>query len=130
MLSHVFVGVSDFERAWAFYQPLMESLGHGLRFHEPEVPWAGWHSAGGERPLFVICKPFDGAGHAAGNGQMTAFMAPTRASVDQAYRWAMDQGCTSEGAPGLRAHYHPFYYGAYFRDPDGNKLAVVCHAPE
>ena len=68
MLSHVFVGVSDFERAWAFYQPLMQNLGHALRFHEPEVPWAGWHSAGGERPLFVICKPFDGADHAAGNG--------------------------------------------------------------
>ncbi len=130
MLSHVFVGVSDFERAWAFYEPLMERLGHALRFHEPEVPWAGWHSAGGERPLFVICKPFNGAEHAAGNGQMTAFMAPTRAAVDQVHRWAMTRGCASEGEPGLRTHYHPHYYGAYFRDPDGNKLAVVCHEPE
>jgi catechol 2,3-dioxygenase-like lactoylglutathione lyase family enzyme len=130
MLSHVFVGVSDFERAWAFYQPLMQSLGHPLRFHEPEVPWAGWNSAGGERPLFVICKPFDGEAHEVGNGQMTAFMAPTRAAVDHVHAWAMAQGCLSEGAPGLRPRYHPFYYGAYFRDPDGNKLAVVCHEPE
>lgn len=29
----------------------------------------------------------------------------------------------------MRAHYHPHYYGAYFRDPDGNKLAVACHDP-
>jgi lactoylglutathione lyase len=29
--------------------------------------------------------------------------------------------------PGLRPHYHGHYYGAYFRNPDGNKLCVVCH---
>jgi lactoylglutathione lyase len=49
--------------------------------------------------------------------------------VDQAYAIALQTGGTSEGAPGLRPEYHAHYYGAYFRDPDGNKLCVVCHTP-
>ena len=40
---------------------------------------------------------------------------------------ALAHGGSSEGAPGLRPEYHPHYYAAYFRDPDGNKLCVVCH---
>jgi lactoylglutathione lyase len=46
-----------------------------------------------------------------------------------AHALALAQGGSCEGAPGVRAHYHAHYYGAYFRDPDGNKLCVVCHAP-
>ncbi|MCB2025067.1 MAG: VOC family protein [Burkholderiaceae bacterium] len=130
MLSHISMGVGDFSRAWAFYQPLMACLGLELRFHEPEVPWAGWHSAGGQRPLFIIGKPFNGAPHEPGNGQMTAFMAATRAMVDAAHRTALAHGGRCEGPPGLRPHYHPHYYGAYFRDTEGNKLAVACHHPE
>ncbi|MES1163453.1 MAG: hypothetical protein ABUL50_10380, partial [Rhizobacter sp.] len=59
VFSHIFVSVTDFERAFAFYGPLMSSLGAALRFCEPEKPWAGWHSEGGTRPYFVICKPHD-----------------------------------------------------------------------
>jgi lactoylglutathione lyase len=62
---------------------------------------------------------------------MTAFMADTRAMVDAAHAAALAHGGTCEGPPGLRPAYHEHYYGAYFRDPDGNKLCVVCHeAPE
>ncbi|WP_372659299.1 VOC family protein [Hydrogenophaga sp.] len=129
MLSHIFVSVSDFDRALAFYQPLMAALGHEPRFCEPDLPWAGWHSAGGQRPYFVICHPHNGAAHDPGNGPMTAFTAPSRAVVDAVYGAALQQGAVSEGPPGLRPHYHPNYYGAYFRDPDGNKLCVVCHDP-
>ena len=89
MFSHVFVSVTDFERALAFYTPLMQALGLELRFCEPDKPWAGWHSAGGQRPLFVICKPYNGQPHAPGNGQMTAFSAADRATVDAAYRTAL-----------------------------------------
>lgn len=130
MLSHVVVSVTDFERALAFYRPLMDCLGHQARFYEPEVPWAGWQSAGGARPLFVIARPFDGQPHHPGNGQMTAFAADSRAAVDRAHALALQQGGRCEGPPGLRPHYHDHYYGAYFRDPDGNKLAVACHTPE
>jgi hypothetical protein len=50
--------------------------------------------------------------------------------VDEAWRLAIAHGGMDEGGPGLRPAYHPHYYGAYFRDPDGNKLCVVCHDPE
>ena len=56
-----------------------------------------------------------------------AFLAIDRATVRQAYEIALAHGGVSEGAPGLRPEYHADYYGAYFRDPDGNKLCVVCH---
>lgn len=130
MFSHLFVSVTDFHRALAFYRPLMEgALGHALRFCDPAKPWAGWHSAEGQRPLFVICHPFDGQAQMPGNGQMVAFAAATRAGVDAAHRTALTQGGRCEGPPGLRPHYHADYYGAYFRDPDGNKFCVACHAP-
>lgn len=128
MFSHIFVSVSDFERALKFYRPLMDSLGLEARFCDPEKPWAGWHCAGGARPLFIISKPFDGQPHHPGNGQMLAFAAPSREAVRAAYQLALENGGVCEGAPGLRPHYHENYYGAYFRDPDGNKLCVACHA--
>jgi lactoylglutathione lyase len=98
MFSHVFIATADFERTLAFYEPLM----------------------------FLVGAPFEGE-HAAGNGQMTAFIAPDRATVDRAHALALAHGGSCAGAPGLRPDYHADYYGAYFRDPDGNKLCVVCH---
>lgn len=130
MFSHIFVSVSDFERALHFHSAVMACLGHEQRFCDLEKPWAGWHSTGDARPLFVICKPYDGQPHAPGNGQMVAFLAPSRNSVRQTHQTALAHGGTCEGPPGLRTHYHPHYYGAYFRDPDGNKFCVACHAPE
>ncbi|NSL54158.1 VOC family protein [Uliginosibacterium aquaticum] len=131
MFSHVFLGVNDFERALAFYTPLMEALGIETRFCDQSRPWAGWQSTPGPRPLLLIGKPHDGlaAQPGNGNGNMLAFLAESRATVDRAFDLALSQGGTSEGAPGLRPEYHEHYYGAYFRDPDGNKLCVVCHAP-
>ncbi len=129
MFSHLFVGVSDFDRALAFYRPLMAALGIQPRFCDPERPWAGWQSSPDPRPLFLIGKPYDAQAHACGNGQMVAFLAQSRALVDHAYAVALASGGSSEGEPGLRPEYHPHYYGAYFRDPDGNKLCVACHAP-
>jgi catechol 2,3-dioxygenase-like lactoylglutathione lyase family enzyme len=130
MFSHICIGVSDFPRAWAFYQPLMALLGIELRFVDEHKPWAIWHSKPEPRPLLLIGKPFDGAAHHPGNGQMVALLAQSRALVDQAHRLALAQGGRCDGAPGLRPEYHPDYYGAYFRDPDGNKLCVVCHQAE
>jgi catechol 2,3-dioxygenase-like lactoylglutathione lyase family enzyme len=130
MFSHIYVGVSDFRRAHEFYGPLMAELGLRQRFFDPSHLWAAWQLASGGRPLFIIGLPFDGAPHEAGNGQMTAFLAKDRSTVDSVHRLALAQGGGDAGPPGPRPHYHENYYGAYFRDLDGNKLCVVCHDPE
>lgn len=129
MFSHFFMGVSNFERAYPFYKELMKNLQIEARFYDPNRPWAGWQSTPGPRPLFVIAKPNDGKAHHSGNGQMVAFVAKDRATVDLCYQKAIDFGGKTEGEPGLRAEYHEHYYGAYFRDLDGNKICVVCHEP-
>lgn len=127
MISHVHVGTNDFARAYRFYSAVLGELGLQLKFSDAENQWAGWVSAQAPRPLFLIGKPFDGRAASPGNGQMIALQAGTRAQVDRAYAAAVAAGASSEGAPGLRPHYHPNYYGAYFRDPEGNKLCVCCH---
>lgn len=126
MFSHIFIGVTDFERAMAFYGPVMEALQITPRFVDRTRPWAGWQSSPGPRPLFLIGTPFEGT-HAAGNGQMVAFLAASRAQVDAVYATALAHGGQCDGPPGLRPQYHAHYYGAYVRDPDGNKLCVACH---
>ena len=129
MISHIYLGVNDFERAFAFYSPIMEALGHTLKFCERAHPWAGWMTPGVARPLFIVGGTFDGKPAQCGNGHMTALLAASRNTVDAVYALALAHGGMDEGAPGLRPHYHPNYYGAYFRDPDGNKLCVCCHDP-
>jgi len=129
LLSQVFIGVSDFERALAFYRALMPVLGVQERFCDPSRPWAAWQSHPDPRPLLLVGTPFDGRPHEPGNGQMAALLAPSRASVDVTHAVALAHGGRCEGPPGLRPDYHAHYYGAYFRDTEGNKLCVVCHAP-
>lgn len=130
MFSHIFVGVSDFDRALLFYTHLMDAIGVEARFCDASRPWAGWQSSPDPRPLFVIARPFNKEHHQPGNGQMVAFLAKDRTAVRLAYETAMANGGVSEGTPGLRPEYHENYYGAYFRDLDGNKLCVACHTPE
>ena len=79
-------------------------------------------------PKLFIGPAFDGAPATNGNGTHIAFIAKTRAAVDAFYAAALENGGSDEGPPGLRPHYHPAYYGAYVRDPDGNKIQAVCHS--
>ncbi|MCB1336129.1 MAG: VOC family protein [Maritimibacter sp.] len=132
MFSHVTIGISDLDRSRAFYRPLTEALGLVEKFHTPDIGrfWAGYVHPDHPRPLFIITQPWDMGTPAPGNGPMVAFLAETRAKVDEVHALALALGGADEGPPGLRTHYHADYYGAYFRDPDGNKLCVVCHAPE
>ncbi|MCW6507388.1 VOC family protein [Lichenifustis flavocetrariae] len=129
MLSHVFIGIADFVQAKAFYAAVMAELGFALKFEDPERQWAGWMQPGVPRPLFLVGVPFDGRPAQPGNGQMVALLAPDRGAVNRCHAAALALGAADEGGPGLRPQYHPDYYGAYFRDPDGNKLCVCCHDP-
>lgn len=123
MFSHVTIGLNDVEASTPFYDAVMGALGHRVFFDEPG--YRGYGEPAGSQIWIVL--PFDGNPATVGNGSMVAFVAETRHAVDAAHRAAMSHGGTDEGAPGLRPHYHKNYYGAYFRDPAGNKLCVVCH---
>ena len=125
MLSHVTVGVSDQGRAVAFYDAVLRPLGLVRRPSRSEPSAVGWHAPGQRVPVFFAGTPFDGGAPSPGNGAMVAFMAPSQAAVDMAHGAGLAAGGTDEGAPGLRPQYGEGYYGAYLRDPDGNKVHVV-----
>jgi catechol 2,3-dioxygenase-like lactoylglutathione lyase family enzyme len=126
----VFIGTNNFDRAFEFYSGVMNELGMTLKFSDTEKPWAAWHAAESPRPLFIIGKPFDNDPAVAGNGHMVALLASSSAMVNRSHAKALSAGARCEGAPGLRPHYHAHYYGAYFRDLDGNKICVCFHGAE
>lgn len=130
MYSHVTVGTNDIERAMRFYDAVLAPL--GLERHKTFRIALGYAPKGfsGINAPFWILRPYDGKAASAGNGPMAAFAADTRAAVDAFHAAALTNGGSDEGAPGIRTHYHPNYYGAYVRDPEGNKLCAVCHHAE
>jgi catechol 2,3-dioxygenase-like lactoylglutathione lyase family enzyme len=103
---------------------LLQPLGLVRHMDYPNA--VGYGPAGG-RPQLWILSPIDKQAASVGNGITIGLEAPDRAAVDAAHKAALAAGGKDEGAPGLRAHYHPNYYGAYLRDLDGNKICVVCH---
>ena len=124
MFSHVTVGSNDLPKAKDFYDRLLGPLGLVRRADYPKG--AGYGQAGARAQIWVV-QPLDDKPASSGNGVTIGLEAPDRATVDACHAAAIAAGGTDEGAPGLRAHYHPNYYGAYLRDPDGNKICVVCH---
>ncbi|KAG1081198.1 hypothetical protein G6F40_015593 [Rhizopus arrhizus] len=69
--------------------------------------------------------PYAGEPAAVGKGCMVACLAPPQEAVSLAHAGGLAQGGTDEGAPGMRSHYGDGYFGAYLRDPDGNKVHIV-----
>jgi catechol 2,3-dioxygenase-like lactoylglutathione lyase family enzyme len=127
--SHVTVGTSSMNRAMRFYDAVLAPLGLvRKRTAKIAIAYAPSDFSGSNEPFWVV-RPLDGAAASAGNGVTVAFDAPTRAAGDAFHAAALAAGASDEGAPGVRTHYHPDYYGAYVRDPDGNKLCAVCHGP-
>jgi catechol 2,3-dioxygenase-like lactoylglutathione lyase family enzyme len=127
MIDHTGIAVADFDKAKAFYDAALLPLGASLLYMVP-AEFTGGVKAGGygrERPQFWLHEK-------AGNtpGRHYAFTAPSRAAVDAFYSAAIAAGGKDNGAPGLRPHYHPDYYGAFVFDPDGNNIEAVCHAPD
>lgn len=121
MLSHVSLGTNDPVRAAAFYDPVLATLGI-RKLHERD----GSLDYGTSIMFFSLEKPVDGKPASVGNGVHVAFLAETRAMVDDFYRAALANGGTNAGAPGTRPEYDAHYYGAFVRDPDGNKIEAVC----
>jgi catechol 2,3-dioxygenase-like lactoylglutathione lyase family enzyme len=128
MIDHVGFPVSDYEWAKSFYAAALAPLGYSLvmevtQEETGDFPAAGFGTDG--KPDFWI----------GGEGGLSkplhiALVAKDRATVDAFYKAAMAAGARDNGAPGIRAHYHPNYYAAFVRDPDGHNIEAVCHAPE
>ena len=126
MFSHVMVGARDLEAMARFYDAVLLPLGLE-RGPDAEAGPKGicYRQPGSRHPTFDVQEPVNGHPPSPGNGCMVAFMAPSRAAVDTAHAAALAHGGTDEGAPGLRERYAPDYYGAYVRDPEGNKIHFV-----
>ncbi len=129
MLDHIGFPVSDYARSKAFYEKAMLPLGIGLIMEVgPEMTGDGTQAAG----FGANGKPFLWFGDGTADPSRThiALLAPTRAVVDAFHQAGIAAGGRDNGAPGLRPHYHPDYYGAFVLDPDGHNIEAVCHQPE
>lgn len=123
IFTHVVVGTNDLERARAFYDATLATLGSQRIMNlEKASLW------GVDAPEFMVTIPGNGQAATHANGGTIGFAAPSRAAVHDFHRVALANGGTDEGAPGPRA-FTPTAYAAYIRDPDGNKLCAYCFAP-
>ncbi len=121
MIGYVTIGTNDLEKAADFYDQLL-ALMDAKRFMEMDR-FIAWTSSP-DRPGVGVGLPYDGNAASVGNGMMVALSAKGPSQVDALYAKAIELGGTDEGEPGPRGG-GPFY-GAYFRDLDGNKLCAFC----
>ncbi len=117
MIGYVTIGTNDMEQAKSFYSELLAELDVKLLMDMGRIALFG---QGAEKPMLAVCTPHNEEAPHPGNGNMVAIPAGSREKVDQLYNKAIELGATDEGAPGERM---PTFYGGYFRDLDGNKLA-------
>jgi catechol 2,3-dioxygenase-like lactoylglutathione lyase family enzyme len=120
MIGYTTVGTNDLDKAVAFYGELLSLLGAQPFFKSDRG--VGW-GVSPDKPMFSVLKPFNGEPATAGNGSMVALVVNEPALVHSLHSKALDLGASDEGAPGPRGE---GFYGAYFRDLDGNKLAAFC----
>jgi catechol 2,3-dioxygenase-like lactoylglutathione lyase family enzyme len=124
MLHHVSVGVTDFERAAAFYDAVLGALGY-RRVMDYSPHAIGY---GANYPNFWVQLPHDRGQASAGNGAHFSFIAGSARDIDRFYALALDHGGTDNGPPGPREDYGPDYYGAFVIDPDGNRIEATLAA--
>src|SRR5580704_12055814 len=126
MIDHIGFPISDYERSKAFYTKALAPLGYMLvmevRQNEHDSPAAGF-GANGKPDLWI------GGEGGLNRAMHVAIAVNDRAAVDAFYHAALAAGGKSNGAPGLRPHYHPNYYAAFVLDPDGHNVEAACHKP-
>ncbi|MEH6422071.1 VOC family protein [Pseudomonas sp. CGJS7] len=126
MFDHLGFAVSDLPRSREFYQRALAPLGYGLVMSLDKEQTGGYegHAFGPpDQPVFWI-----GTGAGVSSGLHVALRARSREQVDAFHAAAIAAGGRDNGAPGLRPHYGPDYYGAFALDPDGNNIEAVCRA--
>lgn len=128
MIDHMGFEVADYARSRMFYMQVLAPLGYGVVMEVTREMTGGYEGCGfgpPGRPHFWVGK--SNGRHS--QGTHVAFVAESRAQVDAFHTAAMAAGARDNGAPGLRRHYHPNYYGAFAIDPDGHNIEAVCHIP-
>jgi catechol 2,3-dioxygenase-like lactoylglutathione lyase family enzyme len=119
VIGYTLIGTNDLEKARKFYDGVLGELGGKRGMSNDRMQ--GWSN--GQSPvMFGVCKPYDEKPATNGNGSMISLAAPSREAVDKVHKKAISLGAKDEGAPGARGD--GGFYGAYFRDPDGNKICV------
>jgi catechol 2,3-dioxygenase-like lactoylglutathione lyase family enzyme len=125
MIGYATLGTNDLAAARAFYDALLAELdATRLMAMEEDGPGSTFYGRAMDQPMLAICRPYDGGRASPGNGAMVALAADSRAQVDRVHARALALGATDEGAPGVRPPEEMGFYGAYWRDPDGNKLCA------
>jgi catechol 2,3-dioxygenase-like lactoylglutathione lyase family enzyme len=129
LLDHIGLGVRDYARSKAFYAAALMPL--DIELVMEFEGWAGFGPAG-TSPQGLQRTPSFWIHEAAGplSPAHVAFRSADRARVRAFWDAALAAGGRDNGAPGVRAHYHPTYYGAFVLDPDGHNIEAVCHAAE
>lgn len=131
MIAYITVGADDIARAKRFYSAFLPALNYELAESSEglsyTLPAKSGHSGGS--PDFYVKPTFDGHPATAGNGSMVAFQASSQKQVRELYDAALLAGGLDEGRPGFRASYGPHFYVCYFRDPQGNKIALFSCDP-
>lgn len=128
MIGYATVGTNDLERARGFYDALMATVG-AKRLMQMDHGFTMYGTNFGA-PAICVTPPYDGQAATPGNGNMVAIVVDTRAKVDALHAKATELGGACEGPPGVRGEEGPqAFYGAYFRDLDGNKLCAFRVGP-
>lgn len=129
MIGYVTLGTDDIERARSYYDALLAELGAKRLMEFPQNGFT-LYGTGWGKPGIAVTRPYNGQPAVAGNGNMAAIVVDSRDKVDSFHAKALALGGSDEGAPGLRGpEGQQAFYGAYFRDPDGNKLCVFRIGP-
>lgn len=117
MLSYATLGVKDLEKAANFYTDLLSDFQAKRLVNKDRIIFIGKDFTS---PMLAVCIPFDEQEQHPGNGNMLAFAPGSKEGVDTLYEKALGLGAVCDGAPGQRIP--NMFYGAYVRDPDGNKI--------
>ena len=129
MIGYATVGTNDIDRARSFYDALFGSIGAKRIMEFPESGFT-MYGTSHNRPAVAVTRPYNKKEATPGNGAMVAIVMDSRDKVDSFYARALELGGTDEGPPGLRSpEGDSAFYGAYFRDPDGNKFCAFRVGP-
>jgi catechol 2,3-dioxygenase-like lactoylglutathione lyase family enzyme len=120
MFTHAFLGTNSVEASRKFYNAVMAALGHD---HAVELPDRTIYPTE-TGTAFIVAAPLNGAAHTVSNGHTLGFAAKDYAAVDAFHAAGVANGGSDEGAPGFRESSPGNQYGAYLRDPDGNKICA------